>query len=310
MAVLVVGCGSLGSLYASALTRVTEVWAYDASQAHVDAINANGLRLSGMEEFTAPVKATADPAALADVPIDFVIVAVKGHYTRDAIRAIAPHLKGAAVLSVQNGIGHEETISEEIDSPVLQGVSLMAAEVVEPGHVQKNLGGLTYIGPFISPIGPMATTERAEVIAATMNAASLETEALTDVRGAVWSKLIMNSTLLPIRLLSQQDSYGMATFEPVRSLIEEVAAEGKAVAEKLGLTLIFDPLYVVEKAKQEGKSRHRGSMSHDMDRGVKTEIDFLIGAMVAEGEKLGLPMPTSRAVYQLFQGFEAARRKT
>ena len=49
MRVCVVGCGAVGSLFAAHLAQLddVEVWAYDLDRAHVDAINASGLRISG-----------------------------------------------------------------------------------------------------------------------------------------------------------------------------------------------------------------------------------------------------------------------
>src|SRR5207245_5708047 len=90
MRICIVGCGAVGSLFAANLARLddVEVWAYDASSEHVDAINANGLRLSGAEEVVGHPRATSDPAELP--ACDFGIVATKAMHTEDAIRATAP----------------------------------------------------------------------------------------------------------------------------------------------------------------------------------------------------------------------------
>ncbi|MBI3091674.1 MAG: 2-dehydropantoate 2-reductase [Candidatus Tectomicrobia bacterium] len=306
MTVLVVGCGSLGGLYAAALTRVGEVWALDASQEHVAAINAGGLRLRGLEEMTAPVRATADPASLAGERFELVIVAVKSTATRAAVRAVASYLKGAPVLSIQNGLGNEEIIREEVEGPVLQGVSLLAALLTGPGEVKKNLDGLTYIGPFMSDSGLQATRAQADEAGALLRAAGMEVEVRDDIRDVVWTKLIMNSTIMPMRMLTRLDSVGLVSVAPVRALIEEMATEGTAVMAKMGLRPVFDPLYVLQRAAKERTSPHAGSMSRDVAAGVQTEIDFLTGAMVAAGERLGVPMPKSKAFYQIFKGFEAS----
>ena len=77
MRVCIVGCGAVGSLFAANLATLddVEVWAYDLSQPHVDAINVDGLRLSGAGEVHARLRATSDAAALP--PFDFGIVATK-----------------------------------------------------------------------------------------------------------------------------------------------------------------------------------------------------------------------------------------
>src|SRR5205807_4053715 len=87
--VCIVGCGAVGSLFAANLAQLddVEVWAYDLSREHVDAINANGLRLSGADEVLGRVCATADAAELP--ACDFGIVATKAMHTEPAIEATA-----------------------------------------------------------------------------------------------------------------------------------------------------------------------------------------------------------------------------
>ncbi len=108
MRVAVIGCGAVGSLFAANLGALddVEVWAYDPWREHVDAINANGLRLSGAGDVVGRVSATADPAELP--ACDFGIVAVKSMHTSAAMAATAHAFTDAAVCSVQNGAGNEE----------------------------------------------------------------------------------------------------------------------------------------------------------------------------------------------------------
>ena len=132
MRIGVIGCGAVGSLFAANLGTLddVEVWAYDPWQEHVDAINANGLRLSGAGDVVGKVNATADPAALP--PCELGIVAVKSMQTSEAIAATA-HAFGA-VASVQNGAGNEELIAEHVRE-VIRGTTFPAGHVIEPGHV-------------------------------------------------------------------------------------------------------------------------------------------------------------------------------
>ena len=110
MRVCVVGCGAVGSLFAANLAQLddVEVWAYDLDRAHVDAINRDGLRLSGAGEVVGRVRATSDAAELP--PCDFGIVATKAMHTDAAVAAGAAFV-GRRVASVQNGIGNEEAIA-------------------------------------------------------------------------------------------------------------------------------------------------------------------------------------------------------
>ena len=102
MRVCIVGCGAVGSLFAANLATLddVEVWAFDLYQAHVDAINANGLRLSGAGEVHARLHATSDAAALP--PCDFGIVATKAMHADARDRR-----DGARVRRRRRGVGDE-----------------------------------------------------------------------------------------------------------------------------------------------------------------------------------------------------------
>ena len=89
MRICIVGCGAIGSLFAAHLGRLddVEVWAFDPYQAHVDAINANGLRLTGKSDFVARVNARSNAAEIP--PCEFGIIASKSLHTRAAMEATA-----------------------------------------------------------------------------------------------------------------------------------------------------------------------------------------------------------------------------
>ncbi|HZB22222.1 MAG TPA: 2-dehydropantoate 2-reductase N-terminal domain-containing protein, partial [Gaiellaceae bacterium] len=89
MRVCVVGCGAVGALFAANLAQLddVDVWAYDVWQEHVDAINADGLAVSGAGTVVGGLRATADPAEIP--PCDFGIVATKSMHTAGAIEAAA-----------------------------------------------------------------------------------------------------------------------------------------------------------------------------------------------------------------------------
>ena len=155
MRICVVGCGAVGSLFAANLAQLddVEVWAYDASQPHVDAINANGLRLSGAGDVVGRVRATTDAQALPQC--DFGIVATKTMHTDAAIAATAPAFAGGYVATVQNGLGNEETLAQHV-SRVIRGTTFPAGKILEPGHVQWDVKGDTTFGPFgDTPLEPV-----------------------------------------------------------------------------------------------------------------------------------------------------------
>ena len=178
MRVAVVGCGAVGSLFAANLGTLddVEVWAYDPWQEHVDAINANGLRLSGAGDVVGRVQATADPAAIP--PCELGIVATKSQHTTAAMAATAHAFEQGSVCSVQNGAGNEELVAEHVRQ-VIRGTTFPAGHVIEPGHVGWDTKGDTHIGPFEPSPAPMDAVQR---LADACTRAGMPTHALEDVR--------------------------------------------------------------------------------------------------------------------------------
>src|SRR5713226_2641854 len=135
MKICIVGCGAMGSIFAAHLAGIdrVEVYAYEVSKEHVEAMNRNGLRISGAANFVAHLTASANPR---EIPrCDFGIVATKSIHTKMAIQQIA-HIfdERSGVCSVQNGVGNEEILAEHVHY-VIRGTTFPAGHMIEPGHV-------------------------------------------------------------------------------------------------------------------------------------------------------------------------------
>ena len=300
MKVCVVGCGAIGSLFAAHLARVdgVEVYAFDVWKDHVKAINERGLQISGAADFTAKVRATTN---VREIPrCDYGIVATKSLHTKAAIEQTA-HLfdEHSAVCSIQNGVGNEEILAQHVKY-VIRGTTFPAGHVIEPGQVGYDISGDTWIGPFEPSNTPMKMVEE---LAAAITKGGMNTLAMQDARGAQWAKLIFNASTNPVGALTRLH-HGAATFyEPTGELFNALIEEGIAVAHAQGIELHGDPReLVLQGAKAPGK--HKASMLQDILAGRQTEVDFMNGAIVQWGEKVGVPTPLNKALWALVKGLE------
>jgi 2-dehydropantoate 2-reductase len=301
--VCIVGCGAVGSIFAANLAQLVdvEVWAYDLAREHVDAINANGLRLSGAGEVVGTVRATGDPAELP--ACDFGIVATKAMHTEPAIAATASAFGDGAVCSVQNGIGNEEVLAGHVPR-VIRGTTFPAGRIVEPGHVQWDVKGDTTIGPFEPSPAPFDEVER---LAEACTRAGLPTEAVQDARGPQWRKVIFNAATNPVGALTGL-THGRVCEDPaLRRLVSGLVDEGKAVAAAQGIELDADPEELIDHAaKPEVAYDHKASMLQDVEARRQTEIDYLNGGIVRFGREHGVPAPLNDAILALVKGLEAS----
>jgi 2-dehydropantoate 2-reductase len=300
MKICVVGCGAVGSLFAAHLARAgeAEVWTYDVWREHIDAIREKGLRLSGAADFTARLNATSNARELPRC--DYGIVATKAIHTRSAIEQAA-HIfdENSAVCSVQNGVGNEEIIAERVKY-VIRGTTFPAGHSIAPGYIGYDIKGDTWIGPF----EPTNTSmDKVEELAGLITRSGMNTIALTDARGAQWTKLIFNASTNPTGALTLLHHGAAARFEPTAQLFNDLIAEGEAVAKKLGIELHGDARQLVQKgANAPGK--HRASMLQDVLAKRQTEVDFMNGAIVQWGKKIGVATPLNKVMWELIKGLE------
>jgi 2-dehydropantoate 2-reductase len=298
--VCVVGCGAVGSVFAAHLACVDglDVYVYDVSEEHVRAITERGLRISGAANILARVNATSQPHEIP--PCDFGIFATKSTHTRHAIEQTA-HVFGdaSAVCSVQNGLGNEEMVAEHVKN-VIRGTTALAANLVEPGHVELEFYSDLWIGPFETTGTPY---ERVEALAAILGQAGLPCVPLEDARGAQWTKVIFNSAVNPIGGLTRLHHGAAVRFAPTGALCEALLREGESVAEALGINLHGDPRRMIAEGANAARKRNP-SMLVDVLAMRQTEVDFVNGAIADHGERLGIPVPVNRAIWQLMKGLE------
>jgi 2-dehydropantoate 2-reductase len=301
--VCIVGCGAVGSLFAANLAQLddVEVWAYDLAREHVDAINANGLRLSGAGDVVGRVRATADAHELPQC--EFGIVATKAMHTSSAIAATAHAFAGGCVASVQNGIGNEEAIAEHVPR-VIRGTTFPAGKLLEPGHVQWDVKGDTTLGPFEPQPAPLEEIER---LADACTRAGMPTHAVNDARGPQWRKLIFNAATNPLGALTRLTHGRVCERPDLRALVTSLVDEGKAVAAAQSIELDADPEELIDHAARKDVAYdHKASMLQDVEARRLTEVDYLNGGIVRFGEQHGVVTPMNRAIHALVKGLEAS----
>ena len=296
------GCGAVGSLFAANLSLLddAEVWAYDLAQDHVDAINRDGLRLSGAGDVLGRPRATSDADELP--PCDFGIVATKAMHTEPAIAATAHAFADGCVATVQNGLGNEETIARHVER-VIRGTTFPAGKLLEPGHVQWDVKGDTTLGPYDERT-PLAEVQR---LADACTRAGMPANAVEDARGPQWRKVIFNASTNPIGALTGLTHGRVCERNDLRALVTGLVDEGKAVAAAQEIELDSDPEELIDHAARKDVAYgHKASMLQDVEARRPTEVDYLNGGIVRFGEEHGVATPLNAAIQALVKGVEAS----
>jgi 2-dehydropantoate 2-reductase len=298
--VCVIGAGVIGSLFAGHLAQVCEVSVLTRRREHAEALERDGLRISGKSDVHARVTASADPDRLED--FDVGIVATKAAGLRAAAEALEGRFPDATVTTVLNGLGAEEIVREHGSWPIVSGVTFMSGTRHSDTHVEYILDTETWLGPYED-----TPFERVQEIADTIVASGLKAEALADLRPAQWSKLIFNAAVNPVAALTglphdphfAEESDQTDLGHVVHGLVDE----GKAVAHAAGIDLHDDPWEMNVLATRRG-SAHYPSMLEDVDARRETEIELITGSLVREAERHGVDVPLHRMLYALVKGKE------
>jgi 2-dehydropantoate 2-reductase len=223
-------------------------------------------------------------------PADVVLVLVKSHQTEAIARTAARCLLPSSLLvTLQNGIGNRETLEAAAgEGRVGQGISYLASTVLGPGEVRVTQGRIV-LGrdPSTSP----GVTQVAELL----RKSRLETD-VSEIDHLGWGRLAVACAIEPLSALTARGGGALLeTPEPCETLLK-AAREVGAVAAAHGIDLGDDPASLAV-TSAETATANRSSMFHDLARGARTEIDALCGAVVREGEHVGVPTPVNEYLW-------------
>ena len=301
--VCIIGCGSIGSLYAAHLARVAEVWAFVRRPEHARGLNEKGIHVTGGHNFHAPVRAAHIPSELPQA-FDLGIVSCKATQTAGALGPVAHLFDNGAILSSQNGLGAEEIIADLSRTYVIRGTTFMSGSRISDTEVRYALDTATWMGPFEPTNTPFSLVKAAADL---LIAGGLKAEALPDARPAQWTKVIFNSSVNAVAALTElphAEHYAEEKeFCDLGRLLRDLIEEGKMVAAELGIKLYEDPW---EMNKVGALTNHPPSMLYDIRNKLPTEVDFLCGAIAREAQRAGMQAPLHTALYRLIKAKEAS----
>jgi 2-dehydropantoate 2-reductase len=301
--IAVVGAGAMGGLWAGRLAAAGHtVSIVDVSQQTLAAVRERGLTVEGPDGAGEParVKATDDPADIG--PVDLVVVFVKGPHTPAAARGLGPLVgPDTAVATLQNGWGNAEVLAEHVPADrLVVGVTYEGARVVEPGVVNHNGSGPTYVGPYVDD----ASSGPSERAADLFRAAGFEAIATARVKTEIWRKLIHNSSCLPVAALTGLRTSELISVDPARELVDALAREAVVIAQANGHDIDADERIERIHAVLIAAGLGVPSMLADVQAQRQTEVDLINGAVVRAAESAGLDAPLNRSMVALVHGLE------
>lgn len=291
-AVLIVGTGALACLFAARLAaqgvKVTMLGTWREGLA--------ALRQHGVMLVQPDGSQQAYPVTVIDDPKEgqgakYALVLVKAWQTERAAKQLAECLaEDGLALTLQNGLGNQEMLAKFLgDDRVALGVTTTGATLLSSGRVRPGGEGVISLGshPRLKPLSDC------------LESAGFNLKVLDDVDTLIWSKLVINAAINPVTALLRSPNGHILERASARELSADLANEVAAVATAQKIPLSFeDPVAAAEDVAHR-TAVNNSSMFQDIQRGAPTEIDAICGEVVAYGEKLGVPTPANRTVWQL-----------
>ena len=298
MRILVVGPGAIGSLFAGMLTSGGhEVWLLGRRREAVDTINREGITIQQIwtgATLRIPVRATVDPGDAA--PAELIVMCVKSPGTLQATRDALPAAgDGTVFLTVQNGLGNVDTMASVVGRErVLAGVTSNGTTLLGPGSIRHSWMGDTTIGELDGQV-----TERLERVAEAFRQSGIKVGVSRSVDLLLWTKLVNNCAMSPLAALLRVRNGQLIERSEARELLRAVVREVVSVAEARGVALPYSEAVERVEANCRNNATNKMSMLQDVERGAPTEIDYINGAVVREGEGVGVPTPINWTLTQL-----------
>lgn len=303
MNIAIIGSGAMGSLYGGHLaSKGHRVMLYDIYTEHVDTVNETGLIIQDAatgEETTVQPSATTDPAEAAG--FDVYIIFVKSTATEAAAREFEKIAgSDSIVVTMQNGYGNEEILRNIYGAGrTAAGVTSQGATFLGPGKIRHAGKGPTHL------CMSDRQNDKLKPFVEALTEAGFETHIEENIDNLIWSKLIINVGINALTAVTGVENGKLLDYEGTRSVMKDLVEEAMEVVKAKGLTLTYDnPVQtVMDVARKTGANR--SSMLQDFDRGRKTEINFINGAIVREAEKLGLSVPVNKTMSDLVRMMES-----
>jgi 2-dehydropantoate 2-reductase len=322
--IVVVGAGAIGGYTGSSLAHNGfDVTLIDPWPEHIETIRRDGLSLEGISPEESVV---AHPKTLhlteaqhlaKERPIDIAFISMKSYDTEWATTMIRQYLSPTGyVVSLQNCI-NEERIAAIVGWGRTVGAiaAILSAELYAPGKIRRT-GGKNPPGHEVYRVGEVhgRITARIEELGDMIR--TIDTCKVTDnLWGERWSKLCVNGMHNGVSAASGLSGNAMRQDDRIRQVIVKLGGEAVRIGQALGYKLEdiagqdaeklalasegnraaldeVESLMLALRNSQQRSEAQRPSMGQDMQKGRRTEIDFINGVIVEKGREIGRAAPT------------------
>lgn len=283
MNIIIVGAGSIGSLFGALLSKKNTVILVGRTP-HITAIQRNGLNISGKTHFHVNLLAV-DSITDISIPVNLIILTVKSYDTETAIRQIISLIKeDTLVMSLQNGLDNIEKMRYIIDkNRIVAGITTHGAILTRPGVINH-----TGIGKTILGVIDNSQSKQLENITNLFNESGIETQASNDIIKEIWAKAIINSSINPLTAFFTCKNGYLLENPLLEKIVENICEESTCIAQAEGILLTTSAMIQQTKEVIKDTVNNYSSMLQSVLQGKKTEIESINGKLLTIGKQHGM----------------------
>lgn len=304
MRIAVIGAGAMGSIYGSLLSVGNDLILIDKNKELVDTINENGLSIETdgtVNKYS--VRAITDSENEEEV--DLVILFVKALYSRAALSENLGIIgENTYVLSLQNGGGHHDIISEFVDEGrIISGTTEDNGSMVKPAYVRKGGNGVCNIGMMSND-----SQDALEKIKNIFDKAGFECRIHENINGLIWDKLFTNISLSVVTAILQVKMGYITENNYAWNMCEMLVDEAYDVSEAMGLRFDKDKIYAKVRKASEKSPNGITSIANDIKYGRRTEVETISGYVLRMAEKYNVDVPMNKFVVSVIHAMENRKK--
>lgn len=293
--ILIVGAGPIGTILGSLEGAVVA-----ARGPRLEHLKKNGIVLDGKIRKRIRVPVVSEAHELQE-KADIILICTKSQDTESAIAQWNSAVgKETLVVSLSNGWGNEETLARHLPkNQIVGGVTYIGVQMKEDGSVWVHGAGKTVIGGYFdSGLNP-----RLKRLQEAFERAGLPCVISDDIKQDIAKKFLVNVGLNANGALHHANNIEVGERPECRALAVALMEEAIPVLRQEGIVVRAE---FVEDflAGLRALGPNKNSLWADLDRGRKTEIGFLNGAVVALGKKHGIATPKNEEITRKIRALE------
>lgn len=305
--VLVWGTGSIGSLFGGLMSLLPELdITLLGRDPHIQTVAKQGLLISRRTSKNLripPIKGYSVLPSFSE-PFDFIIISCKARDNAESASDLEQ--KGAIgkntnLIVLQNGVGNEEFFLHLVPKKqIYRIITTEGALILKAGEVMHSGPGLSSIGkPYDD------NDEFSEQLGSWLTFLGLNSMVTNEIQMKTWAKLLINAPINPIATLYHVTNGELVSNPELRKLVEAVVNETVEIFKRRNIPLAEeDPVASVLKVASATAS-NKCSMLQDIEKGHRTEIDFLNGRLLLEAQLAGMSAPLNEELTMKIKKLEA-----